>query len=222
MGIIFIIIKLKNMNWNFQTFDEMPEMSGFDSVEALQNANPIHPDYILGLGNKQKKAEKKLKKAEKALEKGNVAKAEKKIAKAVKKGAKVSDDKRGNLVSDILATKDKVATAKDATGKFLDAVTPPKKVEDVQKLDPVTLQDSAQVQGNLAVPLGGGGGGDMGGGTSPEYSQQEQAAITTSGEPGEGGTMENVTVTTKPKNWLMLAAVAFVLIGLVIYLNRKK
>jgi hypothetical protein len=192
--------------------------AGWDSVETLQEANP--PDSILGLGNKKKKAEKKLKKAEKALAQGNTKKAERKIDKAIKKGAQVADKNRGELAAQIKVTQEKVDAENATKAAFKESVQrPPKLVEEIQPMDPITLPDSPDVPGSgLTTPISGGGGGDMGG----SYEYETQGGEMVEEQPIEGGELPPVVITNKKTNWLIVAAVVFALVGIFLYLKKRK
>jgi hypothetical protein len=97
---------------------------------------------------------------------------------------------------------------------------PAPKQTETKTIDPVTLSDAPNVSGSgLASPIGGGGGGDFG-------SFPDSDTGTTAAGPGDeiqdGGMMPEVVVKNKQTNWLVIGVVAFVLMGLVFFLNRKK
>jgi hypothetical protein len=205
--------------WNYQNLDSENLFSGFDSVEALTSSNNIAPDYIFGLGNKKKKAEKKLAKAEKALEKGNVKKAQRKIDKAIKKGAQVASDKVGDLAQQINAEQTKLDSEVEKKAEFKRASKPKQSIA-ILPIEPSVLQDSPSIPGSgISQPIDSGGnvsGGGSGGG--------EMSAAPDPGEPEpkDGGTMPEVVIKNKTTNPLLVAIGIFVLIGIVLYLKRKK
>lgn len=129
-------------------------------------------DYILGLGNKTKKAEKKIKKAEKAIAKGNVAKAERKLDKAVKKLSKSANPLNENVLNKVQSTTQKVTDFKDSQAQLnrtYEAMKPvPAPTMETPapvQLDPVANQQATEIPGSgsslMPTGSGGGGGGDM-------------------------------------------------------------
>lgn len=180
--------------------------SYFGTIEDLQNPNPISPDYILGLGNKRKKAEKKLKKAEKALRQGRTQKAERKLGKAIKKGGQVADSKRGNLAFKIKDVSDKILAENETKDKFIEDVSPqpiPTKIADIKKIDPSTIESAPAIDNSMPIASSG------------------QNPINDDGTIS-GEVLPDVVVTNKKTNWLMVAVVIFAIVGIVLFLKRKK
>jgi hypothetical protein len=215
------------MNWNYQTDifqnDQSPE--AFSSVEALRDATPdlskFSSDSIMGLGNKKKKAEKKLAKAEKALAHGNTAKAQKKIDKAAKKIGKEEKRDTTETQQRLLADQQAVTSGLNAKNDTLSKVETAKKLDTPMPIDPSTLQDSPNISGSgLSMPLGSGGSGG-GGDMLEQQGTGEPSADGTTPQP-DGNTMDNVTITNRKYNPLLIGAVIFAIIGIILFLTRKK
>jgi hypothetical protein len=177
--------------WDFQTLDNKEIFSGFDSVEALQNSNPIKPDGFLKVG--------------------------KSLQKIVQK-------KTANKAANIIEQKKTLAGAKDLQKAINSPVpttneSPIPQVANVDKsVLPTTLQDSPNVSGSgMSAPIGGGGGDlsqmDL---TDPGSTSGGEQPIT------DNGSLPPVTITNKPLNPILIAVAVFVLIGIVIFLKRKK
>lgn len=190
-------------------------MEYFTSIEALTTptAAPAQwgaePDEIFGLGNKKRKAERKLRKAEKALAHGRYKKAERKLGKAIKKGAQVAENQRGALLSQIKGTEEHLNLANEAKDKFINAASPqPTLLPGVTKMDSSTLANAPSVEGSgLAMPLGGG---------------SSEIGMGNISQPKAPDTGIPVVVHNKKPNYLLIAVVVFVLIGGFLFLLKHK
>lgn len=174
------------------------------------------PDSIFGLGNKKKKAERKLKKAEKKLAKGNYKAAARKIGKANKILTGISDAQQQELqATDTLSV---VNQQQGAIAKSLEAA----QAESNPTLAPTSLSTQAMSNTGSSTGLSGGGGGYM-----PEISSNTGIESTASDEPtgrlADTKQMPGVTVFGgKSGNILIVLIVAVVLIGAMVYFSKKR
>jgi hypothetical protein len=188
-------------------------------------------DYIFGLGNKAKKAEKKIKKAEKALDKGNVKKAERKLDKAEKKISKSGAPMDEALTNKLLAADADVTAYKQQQDELSKLRNPVVSVTNQQQnngggyiepLDPIAQGAGASIPGSGS--LNQSGGGDISGG---ELTGEELASsLNQSEQPTQDVTSDEpqpADETTKSKNTgLIIIVVLAVIIGAYFYFKKHK
>lgn len=204
------------MNWESQDFTTGGEdVQAFTDIDSL--SGHIEPDNFLV--NKKKKAERQLRKAEAAISSGNTRKGQRILNRAQKNIGKYKKGDTSVLQAQLLDDQKKLTSVNDTTAANLQAVdrTKQSQLSAPKLIDPVTQSDAPQVQGSGATMTasggGGGGGGEMA--ATPDQTATDKTAT-------DGGTMEPVTVTNKKTNPLFIALAAFVLIGIVFFLKRKK
>jgi hypothetical protein len=205
---------------------ESDEFHGIDDIPTVYPRNPFDEDgadNIFGLGNKQKKAERKLAKAEKKLAKGNVKAATRKIAKAEKLLGKVE--------TGVSAKQPAIDAARLRSSAITNATNPAQTENLSTDAGQIGMQGGTPIMQPSQVG-GGGGGGDMGGGSmdmgySPETNLANPTAenTTPSDEPtGDLATvkdLQGVTVTAGKKNNLMLLIIIGALLLLAIWYFSK-
>lgn len=210
-------------------FNDADEFDDKDVIPAIYPKNPYDDegaDNIFGLGNKQKKAERKLRHAEKQLAKGHTRKAQRKIRKAE------------SLLSQVQSGVDSNNPAIDALRKQSQSITSatnPIHTEDMNT-------DAGQIGSQSGTPTqyaqpsvgGGGGGGDIGGGSmdtgyEPQTNLAEPTAENNTGASDEPTgdlakvkDLEGVTVTaTKKDKTLMLIIIGALVLLAVWYFSKK-
>lgn len=194
-------------------------------IATIYPKNPFDrdPDNLFGLGNKQKKAEKKIRKAEKLMAEGKTAKAEKKIAKAAKKLGE----------TDLLKSTITAQGQAILSGKPLSSSTTPAQTENVSTpagqigsaAQPPVYDPNAGGYGSGSGS--GGGGGDMSSDMpySPDTTMSDPTAETTSlSTPDNPITLPDVVVKNTPdtKNMLLYIVLAIIVIAGIMYFSKKK
>lgn len=206
---------------SFVDVDEDDDFQHFDDISELSEC-----DSILGLGNKKKKAEKKIRKAEKALKKGNVAKAQRKLDKAIQKGAKATDLEQAGLLPKIQSEQNKINAADKNTTDFVSAasanssnnVPNPTPLPSPVPIDPNTKADAPYTQGSgdmSTLAAQSSGGGDI---SEMPIDQPADDPIQDDGETGIPVTVQNET--KKFPIAIVLVAIAGVIFA-VIYFTKK-
>jgi hypothetical protein len=204
--------------FHLNNFDE------FDETEIVQSfpRNPYddEADNLFGLGNKQKKAERKLAKAEKKLAQGKTSKAAKKISKANKLLGQI--DKGHTALDSSLATAQARAQINKATPN-LNTMNPASN-ESMQ-----TEAGQIGLNSQPATSYGGGGGGggeDMSTGYTNEANPSPEENLTgdePTGDLAKVKDLQGVTVTGgKKDNKIILYAIGAVLLFLIITFVMKK
>lgn len=200
----------------------------FDDADVIQSVYPKNPfddngaDNIFGLGNKQKKAERKLRHAEKQLAKGHTRKAERKIRKAE------------GLLNQVQSGVDSHTPAIDALrakSQSITASTNPAITESMST-------DAGQIGSQGGTPTqyansGGGGGGDIGGGSMDAgYTPETNLAAPTpenntgsdepTGDLAAVKDLQGVTVTAHKGNKTLMLIVIGALVLLAVWYFSKK
>jgi LPXTG-motif cell wall-anchored protein len=209
---------------DFNSHDEEIIFDHFDYADFV-DGNASYIDSFLGLGNKQKKAERKLAKAEKQREKGHIKNAERKTEKADK------------ILSKYKAAQDKLISAQDKK----QAIGDNKQVLDAQNTQQTesgntTAGQIGEVAGQMSTTAptmsgtGGGGGGDMSSGDLPMYPEATSGIPTDTNDPTKDPTTQedlpNVTVVGHPSkdNTITYVIIGVALLALVyfFFIRRKK
>lgn len=218
---------MEYQNDEYQTYIPNDDVAGFNlSANSYVGENEMTldgADYILGLGNKRKKAEKKIRKAEKLMAQGKIGKAEKKLAKADKKlvKSKTADldtiSNLSNAQKDLAALKDtKTQALNDARQAGQQSVLP----SGFQPITPSTQDVSAQI-GDTSGQLGDMSAMGAGGGGSPDFQTPDAP---TDDSTLSGDVLPGVTVTnsTKSKLGIVPILIGVAVVGLVLFFAFKK
>lgn len=182
-------------------------------------------DSLFGLGNQQKRAERKIKKAEKKLAKGKIKKAEKKLSKGTAILNKLQATQQKTIaakqqVGDVNATKDYIKAFVPAQTESMQTTAGQIGGEAGATVVPSDLAQKQTLGGSAGDITYSGGGGSM-----------DDLSSTLTGGEGETSTIDNpkelsgVTVTAKKPNWILYAGIAIaviVVIFVIAKMNKKK